>query len=201
VAVIASRDADPDAIARSLLAEAEHDVDARAYLLCDDERLVAAVDVALRRQLRSLDTGAVARAALGESGAIVCASLEACADAANGLAVEHVELLGSGAAILAPRLEQYGALFVGAPAAFGDYGTGPNHTLPTGGTARFTSGLSVYDFLLVRPYLVARKPSSVLIADAALLAEAEGMSAHRAALIPARRARSRTRTAPPTPRR
>lgn len=183
VAVVAGADADAEGVARSLLAEAEHDPDARAYLVCDDDRLLAAVEVAIERQLATLATATVAGAALGASAAVVCGSLAECADAANLLAVEHVELHGPAAETLAPRITCCGALFVGAPAAFGDYGIGPNHTLPTNAAARYASGLSVYDFLLVRPYARALEPEDDVRADAALIAEAEGLPGHRAALL------------------
>ena len=182
-AVGAGADADAEGGARSLLAEAEHDPDARAYLVCDDDRLLAAVEAAIERQLATLATATVAGAALGASAAVVCGSLAECADAANLLAVEHVELHGPAAETLAPRITCCGALFVGAPAAFGDYGIGPNHTLPTNAAARYASGLSVYDFLLVRPYARALEPEDDVRADAALIAEAEGLPGHRAALL------------------
>lgn len=192
VAVIASRGADPAAIARSLLAEAEHDVDARAYLLTDEDALVAAVETELDAQASRLATRDVALAAIAASGAIMCDSIESCAAVANAMAIEHVELHGDAAAAARDLLETYGALFVGVPAAFGDYGAGPNHTLPTGSAARYAAGLSVYDYVAVRPF-VQREAliDGALIDDCMALAQAEGLPAHRAALHAARRAGAR----------
>ncbi len=185
VAVIASYDADPASVARSLLAEAEHDPDARAYLLVDDEALLEAVQAEVERQAAGLPTAPIARQALAASGAILCESLDECARAADSLAVEHLELHGAEALTLRDRIASYGALFLDLPAALGDYGTGPNHTLPTGAAARFASGLSVYDFVLVRPFIEragAEPIDLALLDDCALIARAEGLPAHEAAL-------------------
>jgi histidinol dehydrogenase len=184
VAVIASGDADAGRVAASLVAEAEHDDDARAFLVSDDAALIERVDIELERRLDGLATAATVRTSLARSGAVLCDSPAACAAAANALAIEHLELHGARAAALADSLDAYGALFIDLPAAFGDYGAGPNHTLPTGGAARYSSGLSVYDFLLVRPQVRrAPKPAAVLVEDCAQLAQAEALPGHRAALL------------------
>jgi histidinol dehydrogenase len=186
VAVIASADADPADAARSLLAEAEHDVDARAYLLTDSAAFAAAVDAAIVRLASGLATRDVALAAIGSSGAIVCDSLDACVRCADAMAIEHVELLGPAAASLSDRLRSYGAVFVGLPSAFGDYGAGPNHTLPTQSSARYAAGLSVYDFVSVRPFIErVAAIDARLIGDCMTLARMEGLPAHEAALAAA----------------
>jgi phosphoribosyl-ATP pyrophosphohydrolase/phosphoribosyl-AMP cyclohydrolase/histidinol dehydrogenase len=183
VAVVAGDDADPALVAASLIAEAEHDVDARAFLITDAPAFVDTVEAELDRRLDGLETTAIARAALARSGAVVCTSMEACIAAANTLAVEHLELHGKRASAGAADFHSYGALFVELAAAFGDYGTGPNHTLPTGGAARYSSGLSVYDYLLVRPQLrPAGGPSDALVDDCAELALTEALPGHFAAL-------------------
>jgi histidinol dehydrogenase len=186
VLIIASRDADPRLVAADLLAQAEHDTDARAILLTDDARFAGAVDDELARQLPLLSTRAVARAALDRNGYCVLFGLDDAIALANDLGAEHLELQGKRAEELAPRARCYGALFVGAGAGevFGDYGAGPNHVLPTAGTARFSGGLSVLTFLTVRTALRAiGSPGRDLVANTALLAQIEGLDAHRRAAL------------------
>ncbi len=153
--------------------------DAVPWLVTPSDALIAAVEVELERQLADLPTAAVARAALGNGAAVKVADLgEACV-VADRVAPEHLELLGPEAEALAERLNHWGGLFVGAGAAevLGDYGAGPNHTLPTGGTARSAGGLSVLTFLRVRTWM-RLSPTPELVDDAVALARLEGLEAH-----------------------
>lgn len=182
VAIVASGDASARLVAADLLAQAEHDADACVTLLTDDPVFAEVVESELERQLPLLSTEAVARASIERNGRCVILPLQEAIDLANALAPEHLELQGPRAEALAPHARCFGALFVGAGAAevFGDYGVGPNHILPTGGTARFSGGLSVFTFMAIRTTL--RSTASVdpeIVASTALLASAEGLDAHR----------------------
>lgn len=168
-------------IAADLLAQAEHDPQATAVLITDDDRLAKAVEKELRRQLADLPTAAVAREALSRHGALlVVADLEEALELAEQIAPEHLQLVGK-AEVLAERVRNAGAIFVGesTPEVFGDYLAGPSHVLPTAGTARFASGLSVEDFVR-RSHLVRYSPEAAArVAEAAaILADVEGLPAH-----------------------
>lgn len=179
--VIADVDADPEVVAADLIAQAEHDVDAVPWLITPSSDLADAVDAALARQLADLPTADTARVSLtSNGGAVIVANLEEAVSVANEIAPEHLELLGDRARGLADQLAHYGGLFVGSGSAevFGDYGVGPNHTLPTGRTARYTGGLSVFTFLRVRTFLELDTPSAETVADSVRLARLEGLEGH-----------------------
>jgi len=180
--VFADATASPGAIAADLLAQAEHDPDAVPVLVTLDPRLADRVEAEIARQLGALPTAAVAREALANGGVVTVASVEEGIAACDALAPEHVELFLQCADVIAPRLAHFGALFIGGASAevLGDYGAGPNHVLPTGGTARSRSGLSVYTFLRVRTWLriddgAAARP---LVEDAAWFGRVEGLEGH-----------------------
>ena len=180
--VFADSSADPATVAADLLAQGEHDTEAVPVVLTADAGLVEGVERELARQLKDLPTARVARAALARGGAIVVSGVDEGIAACNALAPEHLQLVLRDADAVAPRLAHYGALFVGAGSAevLGDYGAGPNHVLPTAGTARFSGGLSVYTFLRVRTWLritdgAAARP---LVEDAIWLGRAEGLEGH-----------------------
>jgi len=180
--VLADDRADPALVAADLLGQAEHDPDAVPILVSLDAALVDAVEAELSRQLADLPTAETAREALGQGFAVVAADLEEAIAICDQLAPEHLELMVRGAAEVAPRLAHYGGLFIGAGSAevLGDYGAGPNHVLPTGGTARFSGGLSVFDFLRIRTWLTIDDlaVAQPLVRDAAALARHEGLEAH-----------------------
>jgi histidinol dehydrogenase len=183
VLVIADDSADAETVAADLLAQAEHDVDAGAILVTTDAGLVERVNAALARRLAELSTRATAEAALkGNSFAVVCASLEEACGVSDALAPEHLEVMTRDAEGVARRLKHFGGIFIGSGAAevIGDYGAGPNHTLPTGGVARYKGGLSVLDFLRVRTFIRVDDPAAAagLYRDAAALARMEGLAAH-----------------------
>jgi histidinol dehydrogenase len=179
--VFADASADPRQVAADLLAQAEHDPEALPVLVTLDPRLPARVEAELHRQLADLPTAAVARAALGKGGVVAVATVDEGIAACEAIAPEHLQLVLEDAAAVAPRLSAYGALFIGAGAGevLGDYGAGPNHVLPTGGTARWAGGLSVLTFLRLRTWLRVEGPAAdPLRADAAWFGRAEGLEAH-----------------------
>lgn len=182
VVVVADSSSDPELVAADLLAQAEHDVVARPILITWDTALIERVEAALWARLEDLPTADTARAALGCGGVLQCATPEAAIAACDALAPEHLQLSLPAARELAPRFRCYGALFVGEGSAevLGDYGAGPNHTLPTGGSARHASGLSVLHFLAVRTWLEIddRGAAQALLQDTATFARLERLEAH-----------------------
>jgi histidinol dehydrogenase len=182
VAIVADGSANARWVAADLIAQAEHDPLALAVLVTPDRGLARAVCDELVRQA----PGAVAREALAARGAAVLApSLEEALRFADELAPEHLQLLVRDAAAALARVPRAAAVFVGphSPVPVGDYLAGPNHTLPTSGTARFSSPLSVLDF--VRRQNVIEYPAAQLRADASAiraLASAEGLHAHALAI-------------------
>lgn len=180
--VLADASADAGLVAADLLAQAEHDPDAIPILVALDEALIPRVESELQRQLADLSTAETARAALEQGGAVLAADRDEAVRLCDALAPEHLEVIARDATGLADRLASYGALFVGAGSAevLGDYGAGPNHVLPTGGTARFRGGLSVQDFLVTRTWLQVEPGAGAeaLRRDAIDLARLEGLEAH-----------------------
>jgi histidinol dehydrogenase len=182
VVVVADGGANPDWIAADLLAQAEHDPMARAVLITDAATLPPRVEAALDRRLAALDRRQIAAAALRDHGAlIVTESLERAVEIANRLAPEHLELMVAVPAVLLPRVRHAGAVFLGAhtPEVVGDYVAGPNHVLPTAGTARFASPLGTEDFVK-RSSVLEYSPSGLAAALPHLttLSRIEGLTAH-----------------------
>jgi phosphoribosyl-ATP pyrophosphohydrolase/phosphoribosyl-AMP cyclohydrolase/histidinol dehydrogenase len=178
--VVADAVADPALIAADLLAQAEHDPDAMPVLVSLHEPLIDQVQAELAAQLAALPTAATARAAMANGLAVHAASIEEAIWVCDALGPEHLELMVTGAKELALRFSCYGGLFVGAGAAevLGDYGAGPNHVLPTGGSAHHASGLSVSTFLNVRTWMRIDSDASELASDAVALARLEGLEGH-----------------------
>lgn len=185
--VIADGGAKPEIVAADLLAQAEHSPDAMPALIVTDEKLADRIEEELSRQLDALPepNRGIARAALGNGFCCVEPDIGRAVKGANRCAPEHLELATANPTELAKSVKNAGALFLGAGSAevFGDYGAGPNHTLPTGGASRFAAGLSVLHFLRARTWLAIDDPS-LLIEDTAAFARLEGLEAHaRAALV------------------
>jgi histidinol dehydrogenase len=179
--IIADHTADPALIAADLLAQAEHDEHACAQLITTDASLIPRVNAELASQLATLSTAAVARKAIESNGwACVASSLDEAARLADAAAPEHLEILTESPESVAANLRHAGALFIGPGTAevFGDYGLGPNHTLPTGRTARARGGLSVLDFLRVRTWINLDTPDPQTLADTIALARTEHLEAH-----------------------
>jgi len=180
--VLADDTADPETVAADLLAQAEHDVVAVPVLVSDSRSLIDRVNREIERQLQVLDTRATATLSLQKGFAVLVRDVEEGVRICDQLAPEHLEIMTAAADEVAARCRHYGGLFIGGGTAevLGDYGAGPNHTLPTGGTARYTGGLSVLHFLRVRTWIRISDPAGaeVLVRDAARLAELEGLKGH-----------------------
>lgn len=182
LALVADGSSDPATIAADLLAQAEHDVDARPFLILTDDSIADAVKSQLESQLKELPSEEVARQSLANNGAmVICDNVEQAIEICNRLAPEHLELHLADAALVAAKIQHAGCIFIGHQSAevFGDYGVGPNHTLPTAGTARFTAGLNVFTFLRIRTWLKLDSAPQSLIDDTARLAEIEGLIGHQ----------------------
>lgn len=180
--VLADDAADPAIIAADLLAQAEHDDDAVPMLLATDFALIERVEQELNAQLQTLRTRSTAAAALRNGFACHAPSIEEMLRLADLVGAEHLELQTRDAQTIARRIRAAGAIFIGSRSAevFGDYGFGPNHVLPTGGTARFRAGLSVMTFLRIRTWLRIDDSTAAgdAAADAIALARLESLEAH-----------------------
>lgn len=182
--VLADDSADPATIAADLLAQAEHDAHASSMLVTTSGALADAVDACLSMQLESLPTRETARAGLANGFCCVVETIDRAIEAADAIAPEHLEICTRDAAGVARRVRHAGGVFIGECSAevYGDYGFGPNHTLPTGATARFQAGLSVAHFLRLRTWLRVDDPVAAAdaIEDAAAMARLEGLAGHEA---------------------
>ncbi|WP_010515958.1 histidinol dehydrogenase [Komagataeibacter oboediens] len=182
VVVVADGNNDPRAIALDLLAQAEHDPMAQSILITPDARMAAKVEQAVATELETLPRAEIARTSWDAHGAIITVrDLNEAAELVNTIAPEHLELMIDDPAPVFRRVRHAGAIFVGryCPEAIGDYVGGPNHVLPTSRTARFSSGLSVFDFIKRTTFIEAQPESLRKIGPAAVsLAEAEGLDAH-----------------------
>jgi len=182
VLVIADGTANPDWVALDLFAQAEHDEMAQAILLTPDAGLLERVAASARRLIEGMPRAAIIAAALERRGALVrTRSLDEACDISNLIAPEHLELAVADPDALLPKLRHAGAIFAGhyASESLGDYCAGPNHVLPTGRTARFSSPLSVYDFQKRTSVLrISREGARALAPIAATLAYGEGLTAH-----------------------
>lgn len=180
--VFADQGGDASLIAADLLAQAEHDPQALPVLVTTSEELLTRVDVALAEQLADLPTASTARPAIASGFSVLVDDLEAGVEVCDRLAPEHLELHLAQPESVASSCRHWGGLFLGAGAAevLGDYGAGPNHTLPTGGTARSTGGLSVMTFLRFRTWLRVDELGQAreLFEDARALAKLEGLEGH-----------------------
>jgi len=182
VVVLADAANDPRCVAVDLLAQAEHDEAAHAILITDDPAFADRVAAAVTQELPTLPRAAIAGASWQVHGAIIAVrDWDEAIGLVNRLAPEHLQLMLQDAAAVFARIRHAGAIFLGAfcPEAVGDYVAGPNHVLPTGRTARFASGLSVFDFLKRTTWVAADAASLARVGPAAIaLAEAEGLDAH-----------------------
>ncbi|HWQ54153.1 MAG TPA: histidinol dehydrogenase [Bryobacteraceae bacterium] len=177
--LIISADGDPKHLAADLLAQAEHDTDASAVLLTTSKRLAAAVAKEVERQLAVLPTAPVARKAIARNSAIILVrSLDEAVEISNRFAPEHLSIPDTS---MLEKVTHAGGVFVGpfSPEAAGDYASGPNHVLPTGGAARIRGGLSVNDFLkVISVQQLNRGALDALAPTITTLARAEGLEAH-----------------------
>jgi histidinol dehydrogenase len=182
VVVIADRTARADFIAADLLAQAEHDEAAQSILITDDPALGEAVAAEMDRQLATLQRQKIAAASWRDNGAIVLVKdMAEAAALSNRLAPEHLEIMSADPDAVAATISDAGAIFLGehTPEAIGDYVGGSNHVLPTARSARFASGLGVYDFVKRTSLLRCGPEQLRAIGPAAVtLGEAEGLQAH-----------------------
>jgi histidinol dehydrogenase len=182
ILVVCDGQTDPDWIAMDLFSQAEHDEDAQSILLSPDADFLDAVEASLNRLLDSLERAEMVRTSLENRGALIKVdSLEHACEVSNRIAPEHLELSVADPEALMPLIRHAGAIFMGryTPEALGDYCAGPNHVLPTSGTARFSSPLGVYDFQK-RSSVIFCSPegASELGKTASILARGESLTAH-----------------------
>ncbi|KAF5055112.1 Histidinol dehydrogenase [anaerobic digester metagenome] len=186
ILVLADGNSNPKWVAADMLSQAEHDKLASAVLVTDSPTLAEAVRDELEIQLESLPRKDVARASIDNNGKIIVTdSLEKAAEAANRIAPEHLELCVDEPFALLPRIRNAGSIFLGrnAPEALGDYFAGPNHTLPTSGTARFSSPLSVDDFVKKSSFLYyTQEALQAVSSQVQNFARQEGLEAHARAI-------------------
>lgn len=182
ILIICDGKTDPDWIAMDLFSQAEHDEQAQSILVCPDNNYLDAVEASIKRLLPSLSRESIARVSLKNRGALIkVADLTEAIEVSNRVAPEHLELSVSDPERLLPLVRHAGAIFMGrfTPEALGDYCAGPNHVLPTSGTARFSSPLGVYDFQK-RSSIIHCSPAgaSKLSIIAETLASSEYLEAH-----------------------
>jgi histidinol dehydrogenase len=182
VVVIADAANEPRHIALDLLAQAEHDEAAQSILITDDPVFARRVAAAVEAELRTLPRAAIASASWAAHGAVILVrDWDEAAEVTNRLAPEHLQIMVADHRALFATIRHAGAAFLSrwCPEAVGDYVAGPNHVLPTGRTARFASGLSVFDFLKRTTWVEAERDGLAAVGPAAVtLAQAEGLDAH-----------------------
>lgn len=181
--VLADESADPGLVAADLLAQAEHDPLALPILITPSPKLVTQTRQCIGRALDDLPTQDIAREALSHGGYLLTDSLDEALALCEQIAPEHLEILVEDSEVAASRLSRYGALFIGSASAevMGDYGAGPNHVLPTGGSAKRRGGLSILDFLAMRSWMQLDSTAAgydALLQDSVDLARLEGLEGH-----------------------
>ena len=188
ILIVSDGKTNPRHVAADLLSQAEHDKLASAVLVTDDLELAKAVQAELEIQIPRLERAEIARASIDNNGKIIVAdNLNKAIEIANEIAPEHLELCVEQPFDYLSKVRHAGSVFLGrnCPEALGDYLAGPNHTLPTSGTARFSSPLSVDDFVKKMQYTYYTRDALTAVAnDVARFARAEGLTGHaRSALI------------------
>lgn len=184
VLIIADETANPAFVAADMLAQCEHDKDARAFLICFSKEFAEKVDKKAKEYLETLETKEIAEISYAKSYAVVVSYLDDAVSLSNQKAPEHLELCMENAENLINKFTNYGSLFIGNYSAevFGDYVSGTNHTLPTNQVAKYSGGLSVFDYIKIQTYQIIREKA---IKETALrashLAAKEGLFAHKLA--------------------
>ncbi len=184
VLIVADETANPDLISADMLAQSEHDKDARSYLITTSKDLAIKVQKSAEKQLETLKTKEIAQIAFEKSSAIIVNSIDEAIEISNQRAPEHLELMFKDADKFKDKFINYGSLFVGENCAevFGDYCSGTNHVLPTNMAARYTGGLSVFDFIKILTWQnIDKNMAKDLAKTASKLAGAEGLFAHKLA--------------------
>ena len=183
VLIVADNNAKPEFIAADMLAQCEHDKDARAFLICFSKEFAQKVDKKAKEYLNNLPTKEIAQNSYDKSVAVVVKSIDEAIELSNEKAPEHLELCLEGAQDIM-KFTNYGSLFIGNYSAevFGDYVSGTNHTLPTNQVAKYSGGLSVFDYFKIQTYQIINEKSVNETAKmASELAEKEGLYAHKLA--------------------
>ncbi|MDC0531001.1 histidinol dehydrogenase [Alphaproteobacteria bacterium] len=182
VLIVCDRTANPDHVAIDLLSQAEHDEQAQAILITDSKEIALKVEVCVQNYLKDLKRSKIASASWYSNGAIIIVrNIDEAIELVNFIAPEHLELIFKNAKQSLNKIKNAGAIFIGhnTPEAIGDYIAGPNHVLPTNGTAKFSSGLGVLDFYKRTTIVNCNKESLGIIGKHAItLAKAEGLEAH-----------------------
>ena len=184
VLIVADETANPDLISADMLAQSEHDKDARSYLITTSKDLAIKVQKSAEKQLETLKTKEIAQIAFEKSSAIIVNSIDEAIEISNQRAPEHLELMFKDTDKFKDKFINYGSLFVGENCAevFGDYCSGTNHVLPTNMAARYTGGLSVFDFIKILTWQnIDKNMAKDLAKTASKLAGAEGLFAHKLA--------------------
>jgi histidinol dehydrogenase len=182
VLVIADETCNPSTVAADLLAQAEHDTEARPILVCTNEKIAHDVNKCVQERLATLPTAPTARVAVEKGFACICPDMDTAVAVSDIVGPEHLEIITADSVGVSKKCNSYGAVFIGSISAevLGDYGAGPNHVLPTSGTARYTGGLSVFTFLRIRTWMnIERKgDAQELVKDSVALARIEGLEGH-----------------------
>lgn len=181
VLIIADDSANPKFVAADMLAQCEHDKDARAYLIAFSNEFISKVQEYANEFLKTLKTAEIAKISFEKSLAVKVGNLAQAVEISNKRAPEHLELCFENCKNEMNKFTNYGSLFIGNYSAevFGDYASGTNHTLPTNQVARYSGGLSVFDYVKVQTYqIINRENSNELQKVSALLAHNEGLEAH-----------------------
>lgn len=184
VMIIADETANAEFVSADMLAQCEHDLDARAFLICMSSDFANQVEEFAQKQLQSLSTKEIASKSFDKSYAIVVKSLDEAVELANKKAPEHLELCFKNSKKMVDKFVNYGSLFIGNYSAevYGDYCSGTNHVLPTNEVSKYSGGLSVFDFVKVQTYQIISKAGNKIISPiASQLAGKEGLSAHKLA--------------------
>lgn len=184
VMIIADKTANPEFASADMLAQCEHDLDARVFLICTSEIFAQNVKNFALKQLEILETKEIALKSFEKSFAIVVKSIDEAIELANKKAPEHLELCFKNAKKYIDKFNNYGSLFIGNYSAevYGDYCSGTNHVLPTNEVSKYSGGLSVFDFIKIQTYqIISRKGSNIISPYASKLAEKEGLKAHKLA--------------------
>lgn len=184
VMIIADESANPEFVSADMLAQCEHDLDARAFLVCFSEEFAKQVEISAQKQLEKLSTQKIASSAFEKSFAIVVKSIDEAIELSNKKAPEHLELCFKNAKKYMNRFVNYGSLFVGNYSAevYGDYCSGTNHVLPTNEVSKYSGGLSVFDFIKIQTYqIISKKGNKIIAPCASKLADKEGLEAHKLA--------------------
>lgn len=184
VMIIADETAKAEFVSADMLAQCEHDLDARAFLITTSEDFAQKVLISAQKQLETLFTKEIASKAFEKSFALIVDKIEDAIEISNQKAPEHLELCYKGAKKTAKKFTNYGSLFIGNYSAevYGDYCSGTNHVLPTNEVSKYSGGLSVFDFVKIQTYQIISKSGNKKISKiASKIAEKEGLQAHKLA--------------------